>query len=358
MSDLFSNISGAWERIRAGQTPLGRVQAIPHDRCIPAGSAGQVIKPDEMYFSLRVNQMELDKNRWLDTKYDPLVVVVTEFNYGNARVAVPSVIGPGLIQTRIASGAPRYGTVLSDVRVTGPHPYRGGDVDVSLSFYRIKRSNYSDPILKIVENLSRAAGAAQLAAIAQTGASLLEGIRALAGVEDTVYLAGQRISLASTGRVPLQSQYQALVIPADGQDAAPRLEVQEGRLFARSQEDTAVPYRESDFLLFSVEASRHREDENLFPFYALKKEAIATIVEGEAGLKRAKANLLIAYQQMKKSDDVTAAEGNDFLDAWLTEFQAEERRVSRLASMGASPATPHLSELSQELNDVMARVAL
>lgn len=357
MGSLLDHLSAAWDSIRKGQQPLGRLVRIADERCLPLGAAGQLIKREDMYFSVRVNQMELDENRWFDVTYDPLVVVVTEFLYGGVRVAIPSVIGPSLIQTAIPAGPPRYGTVLNDTRVTGPHPYRGGDVDISISFYRIKRSSMVDAILGIVESLSRAAGAGQLIALAQTGKPLLEGVRALAGVRDTEYLAGQRISVAISGVLPLKTQFLALLMPSEGPEAAaPALSVQERRLFAPDDDGALTPYAGSDFVLCSIEGSRQREDESMFPFYALKRQAIAAVSKGEDGLKLAKADLIAAYQQMQESADLTKSQVRELFDAWVAEFKEAKREARNLVDMG-SPREEGAA-LAPELSQAMQSVEL
>jgi hypothetical protein len=359
MSGFLDHLSAAWDHIREGQQPVGRLERIADASCLPAGVAGQVIKRDEMYFSVRVNQMELVMNRWFDTTYDPLVVVVTEFVYGGVRVAIPSVIGPSLIQAAIPSGAPRYGTVLSDTRVTGPHPYRGGDVDISISFYRIKRSSLSDAILGIVESLSRAAGAGQLVAMAQTGKPLLEGIKALAGVRDTEYLAGQRTSVAMSGVLPLKTQFLAVLMPSgDATEPPPALAVQDRRLFTRGDNSGLSPYRLTDFVLCSIEGTRQREDESLFPFHSLKRQAIAALSKGEDGFKLAKADLIIAYQQMQESADLTRTEVKELFEAWVEEFQEAKREACNLVNMGSPTSPAQGNTLPPDLSHAINIVAL
>lgn len=359
MAGILEHLSSAWDHIREGQQPIGRLERIADERCKPDGASGTVIKRDEMYFSVRINQMELIMDRWFDTTYDPLVVVVTEFIYGGVRVAVPSVIGPGLIQTCIASGSPRYGTVLTDTRVTGPHPYRGGEVVVSISFYRVKRSSMADAILGIVESLSRTPGVGQLAAIAQTGKPLLDGVKALAGVSDTEYLAGQRTAVAMSGVLPLKTQFLALVLPSSRSEAAmPALSVCDRRLFVADGNGAMAPYRENDFVLCSIEGSERREEESLLPFYPLKSKAIAAVFKGEDGLKLAKADLISAYQQMQESADLTRAEVKDLFNKWVEEFQSAKREADNLVNLSVPMGEEQSAALGSDLSQAIRTVAL
>ena len=75
-------------------------------------------------------------------------------------------------------------------------------------------------------------------------------------------------------------------------------------------------------------------------------------------MKRGKANLIAAYQQMRRSPDVTAAEAARLFDAWLREFDAEKKRAEQVRSM---PVVRHEAEpdpLARDLNDALRRLAL
>src|SRR6266478_401598 len=180
----------------------------------PQNSAGYSIPRDRMYFTIRINEMHLAENRQWWSVYDPLVVVVTEFNHAQERVAIPLSSAPNLIRKQAQSDQPRYGVVLLDTRVTGPHPYRGGDVDVSVGFYRVQRANVAHALLKVVDSLSAALGApGELLTIAKTGGGLLEGVEGLPGPQEPTYLAGPGISVARSPFEPFTARFSALIAP-------------------------------------------------------------------------------------------------------------------------------------------------
>jgi len=213
--------------------------------------------------------MHLSTNRQWYSVYDPLVLIVTEFNHGNQRITVPTVVGPNLIRKQAAGQTPKHGSLLLDTCVTGPHPYKGGDIDVSVSFYQIERKNYARVLLSVVERLSMALGSVgQLPMIAKTGAALLEGVEGLLGLEGTVMLAGQRISLTTSPLDPLMTRFYAMIAPPV--PAMPSmLRVRERRLYISSGTDAQeeVPYQDSDFVLLGISGSRERGDESLLPFH-------------------------------------------------------------------------------------------
>jgi hypothetical protein len=276
MTDFFDQIERVWDTIKSGHAPLPIVAAIAPERCSPDGAAGVWIRRDESYFTLRVNEMHLSANRQWYSVYDPLVLVVTEFNHGNQRVTVPSVVGPNLIRKQAAGQTPRHGSLLLDTRVTGPHPYKGGDIDVSVSFYQIERKNYAEVLFSVVERLSSALGAAgQLAMIARTGAALLEGVAGLLGLDGTVMLAGQRISLTTSPLDPLKTGFYAMIAPPVPQRPS-ALRVRDRRLCISrgTNGNDETPYQDSDFVLVGISGSDARGDDSLLPFHDLKVDAL------------------------------------------------------------------------------------
>jgi hypothetical protein len=319
--------------------------------------AGYPIPRDQMYFTIRINEMHLAENRQWWTVYDPFVVVVTEFNHAQERVAIPTVIGPNLIRKQAQSDQPRHGVVLLDTRVTGPHPYRGGDVDVSIGFYRVQRANNAHTLLRIVDSLSASLGApGQLQTIAKTGGALLEGVEELLGLQETTYLAGHRISLGNSPFDPFIAGFSALISPPTPEDPT-RLRIEDRRLYLEANGGSR-PYRDSDFVLLSITGTEARGDEYLLPFYPLKVDALTTLWDGEEGLKRSKANLIAAYQQMRRSPDVTTAEASRLFDGWLEEFQAEKKRMEHTRSMPLERREAKPDPLSHDLDDAVRRLAL
>lgn len=357
MSGLFEPVVGRWNEMRAGHRPLPTVATIAPKHCRPDGSAGYSILRDQMYFTLRVNELHLAENRRWWAEYDPLVVVVAEFNHGQERVAAPAVVGPNLIRRQAQSDQPRHGVVLLDTRVTGPHPYRGGDVDISVSFYQVRRANHARALLKVVDSLSAALGGpGEMQAIAKAGGALLEGIEGLIGLEETVYLAGHRVSLATSPLDPFAASFSALIVPPAPEDSE-SLWVESRRLHMVTSNGASRPYRDSDFVLLSITGSEARGDENRLPFYASKVDALTALWDGEGGAKRAKANLIAAYLQMRQSPDVTPAEAGRLFEAWLQEFETEKQRMAQTRAMPLSGRPPELAPLARDLDDAMRRLA-
>jgi hypothetical protein len=146
---------------------------------------GYQIRRDEMYFTIRVHELFLAKSAEWWKVYDPLVLVTADFVYGPNRISVPSIIGPDLIK-RIA-GSAKFGIVLNDIRVVGPYPYRGGDVDLSVSLYAIERQDYAVSLLNVIDRIATAVGHSDIAVMSKVSSALVESVEDLLGLKQTIF---------------------------------------------------------------------------------------------------------------------------------------------------------------------------
>ena len=360
MNSGFDLAKDLWTNMRRGHIPLPIVNVLPPEVCFPSGSTGKAILLNEHYFTIRINQVYLAENRQWWTTFDPLILMVVEFSHGYGAIAVPRVIGPDMIQKQRPSDQARHGVVLLDSRVTGPHPYRGGDIRVSLALYQVRRANQATSLLKVLDSLSDAVGtSAEVAIISKVGGALVAGLEGLLGLDETVYIAGHSVTLHSSALDPLESRYAVLISPPSSDLSD--LRVENGRL-KRSVEGKNAEFNEADFVLWNISGDAERGEENL-PFYALKDEAITAISEGEEGIKRGKANLITAYQQMRKSPDVTRTEARKLFERWCNEFVEEKERMERTGSMTIDLETGEIDadakvNLKRDLGEAARRLGL
>lgn len=333
MRDFIAGIEQFLSRIPGSKSPAAILERIPDSQCTPAESSGKVIDRDS-YFALRVNQLVLAEDVEWYVKYDPMVVVIFSFNYGAQRLMVPCVIGPDFIRNQFKTAPPRYGTILTDICVAGPHPYRGGGIDLSLCFYKVRRVNYAESLLKVAEGLSQSLLAGQFGTWIGAGGTLLDALSGLLGLDETVYIAGYRTSLGHH-IYPLTSAYFCLTTPSAGLQL-PSCLVQNGRLFQDSGAGAITPYQGSDFVLLSVEGYKRRDDTDRFPFFASKKEALSALFNKDDGYQRAKGGLGSAYEQLRKSADFTEGDIACTFKEWMADFQKLKREAELLHKLSAA----------------------
>jgi hypothetical protein len=264
-----------------------------------------------------------DNRQWW-VQFDPLVVIVTAFNYDKKDIAVPKVVGPQLIPDPEGGGSPKYGTVLEDTLVAGPHPYRGGDVVISVRFYRVQRDNFVRSVLKTIDALSKISTSLhELEMVASVGGAILTGVEGVLGLRTTTCLAAYRGSLVPRLTKPFSAQFCALLTPPVPKELS-ALRVQDGRLFADQTEGIAR-YKNSEFLLLSVYGAEERDDMSRLPVNARRIAALKAVGQGTDGFSRAKGLLTAAYAEMLESPDMTINHADHLFELWRKELM--DRRV-------------------------------
>jgi hypothetical protein len=189
------------------------------------------------------------------------------------------------------------------------------------------------------------------------GAALLEGVEGLLGLDGTVMLAGQRISLSSSPLDPLKTGFYAMIAPPVPQRPN-ALRVRDRRLYVSrgTNGNDETPYEDSDFVLLGISGSEARGDDNLLPFHDLKVDALMALWTRTDGVELAKANLIAAYQQMRKSPDITQREATTLFDRWLAEFEDERRRASKVRSMPDRRTRGMPPELATDIGNALRRI--
>jgi hypothetical protein len=354
MNGILDAVLEQWGRLRKGSTPVPVIEPIPPGRCLPEKSAGYPIISNKMYFSARVNQMHLVANREWWVKFDPLVVFVVEFGYGGKRIAIPKVVGPSLIPEVVKGGAPKHGIVLEDVLIAGPHPYRGGEVALSVRFYQVPRDDLARSIMTTIGTLSKEVPVLrELDTAMLIGGAILDGVEGLLRIKDTTCLAAFYLSLDPSNFKPFSGQFCALVTPPVPDSAA--LKVVDRRLKIVDGKDEQ-PYSGSDFVLFSVEGATERRDLN--PFDTHQQEAMAVMTTGEDGTKRAKAMLLTAYGDMLRSPDMIADQADAVFLDWQGQFAKRQKILESLNALPLEERPKEPDPLGDKLNGAVHALSL
>ena len=313
-----------WQNIR---NLLHRKATVPAQTPIPPGrvrlrdaldSRPTEVTKDTDYFSVRINQLFLAESGSWFREYDPMVFTVCEFIYGTGTQEVPSVVGPTLL------GHPDKtpeGMVFQNTRVAGLHPFRGGRLNLSVVLCRVKRTDYAQALLGVLEKTAGAidVGSAFLPYSKLAGA-LFHGVESLLELQDTEPLIGLRTEFdLDVDRVVPAGYY--TVIDNATIDTE-QLWVINDELHIGPDRDHLSAYRASDFILYSVNSSISRTDVSTLPFYDLYTQAkkAAGTPEPE-GWERAKALMLALYQAMLDSHDLTRSQADELADLYIADLQ-------------------------------------
>jgi hypothetical protein len=343
MPNFLDRLSTFAETIASGPLPRAKVLYISPEQCFPPATAGRPIHKDADYFSIRVNEIGLAEGRHLWQEYEPMVLVISEFIYAGKRTTVPFVVGPGLLK-KTQTELPR-GMVYSDILVAGPHPFRGGNVAITLILYKIKRENYARGLLQVLEGISSAVGApADIAMLARVGNTVLDGLGVLLNMRDTVPLIGHRVDVDTT--TGFDSRFCLLSSHVPDVDFS-SLQVRNGQLIdplSATGEQHGAP---RDYILYSINSAPRRADETTLSFHPLYKQARDAIFSGKEGWTRARSILLTLYQHMLNSDDLVPGETEELFQKFKNELVAIKTRREEVAVLSRAGEADGRSRQSQ-----------
>ena len=290
-----------WERVKTSPAMPPSAVAILPSNDLDLGPEREPFEVGTHYLSVDVDQIFLrDGREWLST-YQPLVWVMSELAYDGAMQNVPFVVGaPMLADTGYKLPE---GMLFTKTRVAGPHPYKGAGLNLTVILYKVETKNYGREILNLTQavmgSLNFATGLLSYVNVANT---LFDGVEALVGRDTTMPVVGSRHEFESGGG--FTCNHHALIDAADVDPTG--LWVKNGTLMVGADAGELKPYRKSDFVLYSVKQSAERDDLELLPTAPLwervKREAA---VRGKDGWESAEGNMLVLYQELLLSPDLT-----------------------------------------------------
>lgn len=336
MKSLVERCGDIWENIRKSPAQIPIRVVIPVEHIDKGEKLIEAFQRNEHYFQIRINEMYLTSSRKWFQEYDPMVLVVSEFIYDKKMEAVPFVVGPTMMK-EFEQHVPN-GMIFSNTRVAGLHPYRGGRLNLSVVLCSVKRTNYAEKLLQIVES---AAGvldfSTALSNYVKIGKVVLDGIEALLGLglDNTKPLVGYRREFDPDAGDVVQSNYFALINMPESEFNRQELWVRDHQLVSGKSLEEAKPFRKADYVLYSITQTPERSDEELLSFYPLwERVAQEAMIPKEANWKSAKSNMLSLYQTMMLSPDLTQNQANSLTQKYTTEMKRLYDKAVDIAELG------------------------
>lgn len=336
---LLDRCRDLFNRARRSPTRPPICVSIPPDHVQQDRPLGGVFEPEKHYFQVRVNELFLaDGREWYRT-YDPLVIVLSEFQYGRSVEAVPTIVGPAVLEKSGVTQLP-VGMVFSDTRVAGLHPYRGGRLNISVILCRLARKNHARQLLATLEGAAAAFDfSTSLSTYLKLGRVVVDGIDQLLGLEDSDALAGMRREFDPDAGQPFREGFHAIIHAPEGSIDPDHLWVLNGRLHIAAPGGPAQPFRAADYVLYSVVGTGARTDLAILPFYEQWERVKAEAAKpGDDAWKSAKANMVALYQHMATSPDLTPAHARALLQQFKGEMQAIHDSATELVSFDTRAA--------------------
>mgnify|MGYP000043432556 CR=1 FL=1 len=334
MTTLLDRAAILWENVRRSETQLPTYISIPTART--DSPSGDLFKPNQNYFQVRVNETFLQYGREWFSAYLPMVLFISEFSYNRQREAVPFVVGPSMLEENGRS-LPNQGILINNTRVAGVHPYRGGRLTLTAILYRSKRTDYARNLLKVVEN---AAGlldfSTALSTYTKVASVILDGLEALFSMGDTKPVVAWREEFDPDAGDVLQPGYFALVNKPNLDNN--KFWVRNNQLCYGNSLESAQPYRDADFMLYSLAQTAERSDVDNLSFQELWDRVQKDAMEPtEERWKSAKANMLSLYQTLNTSPDLTEAQAKQLTNEYMTKMVESHEMAISINNFVAGP---------------------
>lgn len=329
----MASLSDVWNYITNTIVTSPREQpstvTIPLDNIDRKDQMTQPFDPGKDYFQVRINQLFLKEERKWFTQIDPMVTVVSEFQYNGKRIAVPYVVGP----TKQSCQQFPHGMIFSNEKVAGLHPYRGDAVTLSVVLCQMPVGSPAKALLSVIEQASKAFDfATALGTYITIGNVILDGMDKLLGLDGTLPLIGLKSTFDREAGDLFRPSYFALI---DAQDVNPQeLWVKDNQLLKDGRE-----YREADFVLYSIVRSpdRKRSDIEQLPFNSLWERAVTEAMSLKDGSwDTAKANLLSLLSTIRLSPDLTWDHADELIKKYpplLKSMYEAQKGASKLGAV-------------------------
>lgn len=335
-----------WTRISGSERYLPSYIKIPAAQTDRSEDLAGSFDADKNYFTVRVNEMFLQKEREWFTKYDPVVIAVTEFVYDEAKVTVPFVVGPHLLQNGLTQELTiKEGMIFKNTTVAGTHPFRGDPFSIRIVLARLEKKDYLRDLLKLIES---AAGtythdfATVVNNYLKVSKVVLDGIDTLLGKKELDGLIGHSNTIMLNAGDDFKPGYYALINQNEKETDSRKFFIVDNALCYGNSLQDCTPYREADYVLYSIMSTVKRKDLNQLPFYKKWKDLLAysmplnTISAEQWDLIKGK--LFALHGELRLSPDLVRSQVTELMKEYTTE-------VNEIKSQRESLSAPEAEKI-------------
>jgi hypothetical protein len=179
--------------------------------------------------------------------------------------------------------------------------------------------------------------------------TVLDGVEAILGLSATEPVLGYRTTINPDRKELLEPAYYALIDQEESELERDRFWVCESRLCHGETLASSAPYRDHDFVLFSIAQGDKRSDERILSFFPLWETALDLASRPELHYwKDAKAQFNTLKRSLLKSPDLTKPDSTRLRDQYFEEL----KQIRSDAVMEGELKGSELSEEELELGRI------
>jgi hypothetical protein len=332
---LGERFTRLWNRVQARPRELPTMARIANERVLRTDSAAppsdvaasdSSFVADRDYFQVRINELFLLNQREWFSDWDPMVVTSTDFLYKDHIETLPYLVGPSMI-ANYASDAPT-GMVFTNTTVAGPHPYRGGALKLTIILGRLKREDYLRRSLEWLDKAIKTFDfATAIAPYLKVAELVIESVDGLLGSSTENALIGLRTEIDPDAGDRFEPGYYALISkPGIRPDF---LWVRDQQLYYGEPSSMIQPFRDADYVLYSIARISERGDIIKLPFYADYEKMISLAMQSTTDVQWnvAKASMATLSQTLQLSPDLTHAHAAVLRDRYTAEMIREYKKA-------------------------------
>lgn len=296
---LRRNFGDILRNIREHQLERSAVFAINDMNYIDQDAPTGIFQPDASYLRIRLNEFYLKNSRELWKTYYPLTLAFTQCIYAGRWEEVPFVVGPELLTSLDKIELNDY-ISFRNTTIMGPIPYSGNDVTLFLGLMRVQKDNWSQHLVSFVEEMGRALNVPQLSLCLNIARPLTSSLEKLLTTRQNIHPCESRTFAQPIGSLndsTLRPSTIVMLGKSEREISSSEFWIKENRLFYGRTIQTAKPYSESDYLMYSIEHQTKRSIAELgsMDFYQkhwLKAKSLA--LQGQSGAAFQELTLLLA----------------------------------------------------------------
>lgn len=278
------------------------------------------------YFTIRVNEMYIHQSRKWFSELEPMVVCLTEYSYDGSFVGNPMIVGSNMLKNKMKGDG--KGFCFRDTRVAGIHPYAGGRMILSIGLYENEIDNYLRKSIKFLESISSVFNSHVtifLKNITKASQVIMDGVDELLESKKTKPLFGLRKEFDPAVGEEFTAGYYVLLNKLDKEMTGGDFYVDDQNKLKYIIDGKKQDFRETEYILFSFIKTDQRSDDSLLPLYknygAILDFAKEHTTIGDQEKEKIKDMLRVLNFDMAKSPDITEADAQRFMKAYITKIK-------------------------------------
>lgn len=275
------SIKSIMERIKHQPAERKVFVSIPLDRDGRGEDEESAIRSNEHYFEIRITEMFLKDRAKFLKKYTPMVLAVTECQYGSERRVVPFIAANQTLKG-VGHFVEKESVDQHWIRLVGPVPYVGDDVSLFVGLFAVATNDLASELLGVIEGVAMAGSMIGMSAYLQIAEPLYNGLQRLLGLKAMKLRVGRLEIFSDSGgdTNPFRATHLAYVNRVEDNDFISGLAVDNGRLVHPAGMGNIQFLTDHDFCLVKIVKNDRRNDYSSLPFHRHWEEAQQSVWEG------------------------------------------------------------------------------